>query len=135
MVASSASRFKVHMYIFLFSLIWSQIPPNKWRNIFRIDYLNCLIDFHRLVVSEFLLPVMVVVMLQNIFGVPPKNVKMGVIFPNEISSISEYCNNSQTGSGCLENTGICNFLDKFNNSEFTWVHTYYLHLVHLIYMK
>ncbi|XP_035703691.1 ABC transporter G family member 23 isoform X2 [Folsomia candida] len=77
----------------------------------------------RLVVSEFLLPVMVVVMLQNIFGVPPKNVKMGVIFPNEISSISEYCNNSQTGSGCLENTGICNFLDKFNNSEFTWIPT------------
>ena len=84
------------------------------------------IIFYRRIVPEFVLPVTLLILLQNIIGLPPRTLPVGLVTNMEnvttTVQLDEFCNNfNSSGSECLENVGICSFIDTFENREFDWV--------------
>lgn len=64
--------------------------------------------------------------MQNVIGLPPRNLKIGVLTPNS----DEYCINNSTLTECFANIGICNFLQKFDDSKVEWVNVTLLNITH-----
>lgn len=74
---------------------------------------------------EYFIPIMVIYLFHNIIGVPPRFLNVGVVtnaaeFDN-YPSVKSYCDYNANSTNCFENIGICNFLNKFDDTEFTWV--------------
>ncbi|XP_035703690.1 ABC transporter G family member 23 isoform X2 [Folsomia candida] len=81
----------------------------------------------RMALVEYFIPIMVIYLFHNIIGVPPRFLNVGVVtnaaeFDN-YPSVKSYCDYNANSTNCFENIGICNFLNKFDDTEFTWIHT------------
>ncbi|OXA55150.1 ABC transporter G family member 20 [Folsomia candida] len=109
----------------------SQTTGKTSRNHFRIICGLVVKSYHqtrrdiRRIVPEFVLPVTLLILLQNIIGLPPRTLPVGLVTNMEnvttTVQLDEFCNNfNSSGSECLENVGICSFIDTFENREFDW---------------
>ncbi|XP_035708225.1 ABC transporter G family member 20 isoform X2 [Folsomia candida] len=80
----------------------------------------------RRVMPDFVIPVMMIGLLQNIIGLPPRTLPVGLVTNMQnvttTKQLGKFCNQlNSSGSECLENVGICSFIDTFENREFDWV--------------
>ncbi|OXA40208.1 ABC transporter G family member 23 [Folsomia candida] len=81
----------------------------------------------RLISGELCLPLLILIVFQNIFGRVPVTMPVSLV-TNDInlsnkSQLFRYCAQKMNSSQCLENVGICNFLETFGNGEFDWAVT------------
>ncbi|XP_035707800.1 uncharacterized protein LOC110850306 [Folsomia candida] len=83
-----------------------------------------------LIFGEFCVPVCVFLIFQNVAGREPRTLPVSLV-TNDVnlsnnSHLFKHCSQNvtnQTSSKCLENSGICNFLENFENNEFDWITT------------
>ncbi|XP_021953441.1 ABC transporter G family member 23 [Folsomia candida] len=84
----------------------------------------------RLIFSELCIPVFVLILFQNIVGLEPRILPVSLV-TNDVnlsnnSQLFQHCAQNVTkhnSSKCLENAGICNYLETFENNEFEWITT------------
>ncbi|OXA47292.1 ABC transporter G family member 23 [Folsomia candida] len=79
--------------------------------------------------SELLMPLVVIIVLQNVVGLEPRNIGVSLVtgIPNLTNNaqLEKYCDSqrSNKSSPCLENLGICDFLGTFKPYELDWLVT------------
>ncbi|XP_021959620.2 ABC transporter G family member 23 [Folsomia candida] len=83
----------------------------------------------RFIFSELLMPLVVIIVLQNVVGLEPRNIGVSLVtgIPNLTNNaqLEKYCDSqrSNKSSPCLENLGICDFLGTFKPYELDWLVT------------
>lgn len=118
------------------SIIWALMC--KWFHRNRRD-LRCLYSFlceftfvphvtvfvlNRLHLLQICLPILAVVVMQNVFGPQPKHMKLSLVHNSNLNftdNLQKYCGAKSLLQECLSNLGICNFVDKFDEDQFIWV--------------
>lgn len=90
--------------------------------------INCTLS--RLVFTELLMPVVILIVLQNVVGLEPRNMGVSLVTGNpnitNNAQLEKYCeerdvHRRNVSNQCLENLGICDFLRNFKPHEFDWV--------------
>ncbi|OXA48703.1 ABC transporter G family member 23 [Folsomia candida] len=86
----------------------------------------------RLVFAELLMPIVVLIVLQNVVGLEPRNIGVSLVTGNpnltNNAQLEKYCEGrdvqrSNGSSRCFENLGICDFVGNFKPYEFNWMTT------------
>ncbi|XP_021953486.2 ABC transporter G family member 20 isoform X1 [Folsomia candida] len=96
------------------SIIWALMC--KWFHRNRRDL--------RLHLLQICLPILAVVVMQNVFGPQPKHMKLSLVHNSNLNftdNLQKYCGAKSLLQECLSNLGICNFVDKFDEDQFIWV--------------